>query len=221
MADKDVEFVTTRQFDSYGRRIEKRNLRRDGRSLSCPAILARANPFIVGFQSDGMFLRKGWREAMKEAKPWGASRGTSAVEALGEMLKLTDDCESSNTTKGVIALGDSVHDDAKPRAPQYALDVSGDTKFSVSNDWAIQIFSSYPEEETLVAEIGPLDKRTASEAFNQLSLVESEHEARLLFKGRDTKRKYPKLSEVEVETAQVRDETVRVFIERRRKADGF
>ena len=64
----DTEFVTDRQWDNYARRIEKRNLRLYGHSLTFTGIARRANAFIVDIRSDqkGMIVLVGWREAMKE-----------------------------------------------------------------------------------------------------------------------------------------------------------
>lgn len=64
----DTEIVTHRIWDGYARRLERANLRREGRSLSFTSIAAQANPFIVElFSKDSMIVRKGWREAMKSA----------------------------------------------------------------------------------------------------------------------------------------------------------
>lgn len=65
----DTEFVTDAQWDSYAHRVMSANLKRDGHSLSPSGIARRANTFIVDIQSDrkGMIVKKGWREAMKQA----------------------------------------------------------------------------------------------------------------------------------------------------------
>ncbi len=57
-------------------------------------------------------------------------------------------------------------------------------------DWTIQVFSHYPERETLIAETGWLDEPTARATFEQLSLTASGHEAHLLCKGRVEIRKF-------------------------------
>ncbi|MBE0427776.1 MAG: hypothetical protein IBX72_14170 [Nitrospirae bacterium] len=67
-AMQTAEFVTFKRFDSYAKRIERKNFKRYGHSLSFSAIARRANDFIVEIQSDrkGMLIRKGWRQAMAE-----------------------------------------------------------------------------------------------------------------------------------------------------------
>lgn len=61
-----TEYVTHRQWDSCSRRIEKKNLREMGRSLTFTGISRRANNYIVEIQTDGMIVRPEWREAMKK-----------------------------------------------------------------------------------------------------------------------------------------------------------
>lgn len=63
----EPEYVTFREWDSYARRIERANLRRDGRSLSFTGIAARAQKHIIECQRGGMVVRPGWRQAMREA----------------------------------------------------------------------------------------------------------------------------------------------------------
>lgn len=61
----ETEFVTHRQWDSYAKRIERRNLRQFGRSLTFTGIACRANSYIVEIRSEGMIVRPGWRAAMQ------------------------------------------------------------------------------------------------------------------------------------------------------------
>lgn len=65
---KEIEFVTNRQWDGLSIRLEKKNLREKGKSLSATSIARAANSFIVEIQSDrdGMLVRPGWREAMRQ-----------------------------------------------------------------------------------------------------------------------------------------------------------
>jgi len=64
-----TEMITEKQFDSYARRIERRNLKLRGRSLTALSISRRANCFIVDIRNDGTLLvRDGWREAMRLAE---------------------------------------------------------------------------------------------------------------------------------------------------------
>ncbi len=63
-----IEFVTDRQWDGCALRIERKNRREHGQSLTCTAISSRAHDHIVEIRSDqgGMLVRKGWRAAMKQ-----------------------------------------------------------------------------------------------------------------------------------------------------------
>lgn len=63
----NTEFVTYRQWDSYAMRVEKANIKREGRSLTAGGIANRARFWIVEIQDDkkGMIVAKNWREAMK------------------------------------------------------------------------------------------------------------------------------------------------------------
>jgi hypothetical protein len=72
----DTEFITHRQWDNYAKRVEKRNLRQHGSSLTFTAIAHRASAFIVEIRSEGMIVRKGWREAMKGQQPNTRTRAT-------------------------------------------------------------------------------------------------------------------------------------------------
>jgi hypothetical protein len=65
----DTEFITHRQWDNYAKRIEKRNLRQHGSSLTFTGISRRASGFIVEIRAEGMIVYKGWRETMKAQQP--------------------------------------------------------------------------------------------------------------------------------------------------------
>jgi hypothetical protein len=63
----DIEYISRKQWFSYARRIEKRNLKETGRSLTYTGIQQRARSFVVSIQidTDTMIVKKGWRDAMK------------------------------------------------------------------------------------------------------------------------------------------------------------
>lgn len=65
-----TEVIKGKQWDSYARRIERRNLKANGSSLSAASITMRARGYIVDIRNDEgtMVVRKGWREAMRLAK---------------------------------------------------------------------------------------------------------------------------------------------------------
>lgn len=65
----ETEMITGRQWDSYARRIERRNLKTDGVSLSAGSIKMRVRGYIVDIRlgEQTMLVRKGWRAAMREA----------------------------------------------------------------------------------------------------------------------------------------------------------
>ena len=65
----NLEFVTDKQWLGVARRLEKKNLKKVGESLTYTGIARAANYFIVETQSDrgGMLVEKGWREAMQNA----------------------------------------------------------------------------------------------------------------------------------------------------------
>ncbi len=65
----ETEFITHRQWDNYAKRIEKRNLRQHGSSLTFTGISRRASGFIREIRAEGMIVYKGWREAMKTQQP--------------------------------------------------------------------------------------------------------------------------------------------------------
>lgn len=61
----ETEVVTHRQWDSYAARIERKNLKEHGHSLSRASIAYRANAYIIEIREDTMIVRTGWREAMR------------------------------------------------------------------------------------------------------------------------------------------------------------
>lgn len=65
----DTEFITHRQWDNYAKRIEKRNLRQHGSSLTFTGIARRESGFIREIRAEGMVVYNGWREAMKTQEP--------------------------------------------------------------------------------------------------------------------------------------------------------
>jgi hypothetical protein len=67
MSSRDTEWISIRQWHSYARRIERRNMRQCGASLSATAIARRASAAIVEIQTERMRVRAGWRQAMQQA----------------------------------------------------------------------------------------------------------------------------------------------------------
>lgn len=61
----ETEVVTRRQWDNYAARIERKNLKERGHSLTRTAIAYRANSYIIEIREDTMIVRTGWREAMR------------------------------------------------------------------------------------------------------------------------------------------------------------
>ena len=66
--NENVEFVTRKQWDGYARRIEKKNMKEHGHSITFSGIARNANSYIVEIELDsgGMWVKKGWRKAMRE-----------------------------------------------------------------------------------------------------------------------------------------------------------
>ena len=64
----DYEYIGKKQWDSYARRIEKRNLKTCGKSLMASGIARRARKYIIELRLDtnSMVVRKGWRKAMQD-----------------------------------------------------------------------------------------------------------------------------------------------------------
>lgn len=62
-----TEAITKKQWENYGRRIEKKNLREKAESLTFTAICRKAYNFIIETHTDNdiMIVKKGWRKAMK------------------------------------------------------------------------------------------------------------------------------------------------------------
>ena len=67
MSSRDTAWISIRQWHSYARRIERRNVRQYGASLSSTAIARRASASIVEIQTERMRVRSGWRQAMQQA----------------------------------------------------------------------------------------------------------------------------------------------------------
>jgi hypothetical protein len=67
MSSRDTAWISIRQWNSYARRIERRNLRQYGVSLSSTAIARRAGASIVEIQTERMLVRSGWRQVMQQA----------------------------------------------------------------------------------------------------------------------------------------------------------
>jgi hypothetical protein len=65
----ETEFVTDRQWDGLAKRLQNRNLKAHGKSLSATSISNAANKYIIEIQSDrsGMVVKVGWRDAMRQA----------------------------------------------------------------------------------------------------------------------------------------------------------
>lgn len=68
-----TEYVTDRMWYGYAKRLERKNLRERGRSLTYSGIAARASEFVIELRGEAepMFVRHGWREAMKAAAEYG------------------------------------------------------------------------------------------------------------------------------------------------------
>jgi len=62
-----TEAVTYKQWDSYAKKIERKNLKESGESLTFSSIAQKASNYIVESQPDNKIIiaKKGWREAMK------------------------------------------------------------------------------------------------------------------------------------------------------------
>jgi len=69
MLKPTTEYVTSKQWESYAKRLERKNLKENGRSLTFIGIASGANGHIVEIQSDNglMIVSSGWRESMKKA----------------------------------------------------------------------------------------------------------------------------------------------------------
>ncbi len=67
--ETETEFVTDRQWDGLARRLQNRNLKTHGKSLTATSIASKANSFIVELQPwrGGMIVKVGWREIMRKA----------------------------------------------------------------------------------------------------------------------------------------------------------
>ena len=67
MIDNEHEVVTWKQWESYAKRIEKRNLKAHGISISFSGIERYARHHIVEEYTDqkASLVKKGWRDTMK------------------------------------------------------------------------------------------------------------------------------------------------------------
>jgi len=65
-----TEWVSCKQWENYAKRIERKNLREKGTSLTFSSIERRAYPYVVEVRPDQkvMLVKVGWREAMRNAK---------------------------------------------------------------------------------------------------------------------------------------------------------
>jgi len=64
----ETEIIDNRLIENYGTRLERKNLRQFHRSLSRGSICRAADSFVVEILPDLMLIiRRGWREAMREA----------------------------------------------------------------------------------------------------------------------------------------------------------
>lgn len=68
--ESETETISFRQWDNYAKRIETANIKSCGTSLTYLSISSRAQKYIVEERPDNqtMVVRKGWREAMKQAR---------------------------------------------------------------------------------------------------------------------------------------------------------
>jgi hypothetical protein len=67
--EAETEFVTNRQWDGLAARLQNKNLKANGTSLSATSIAAEANSYIIELQYDrgGMIVKVGWRDVMRQA----------------------------------------------------------------------------------------------------------------------------------------------------------
>lgn len=67
---EEVEVIAEKQWVSFAKKIERKNLKEKGASLSFSAIARKANDFIIEvYVEDGSKLvKKGWRNAMRGDK---------------------------------------------------------------------------------------------------------------------------------------------------------
>ncbi len=68
MNEKICEYITYQQWENYAKRIERKNLREKGTSLSFSGIAMRANKHIICIEHDTniLIVKPGWRKRMKE-----------------------------------------------------------------------------------------------------------------------------------------------------------
>lgn len=61
----NFEFISSITFENYAKRIEKKNLKENGESLTFTGIARKANNFIIEIIDNDYKIKIGWREAMK------------------------------------------------------------------------------------------------------------------------------------------------------------
>ena len=80
-----TEYVTTRTWDTFARRLERERLRAFGSSLSACSIARAANTYIIETSDDRpMFVRIGWRAAMIAAAQRDDFKRTKIKEKRGQ-----------------------------------------------------------------------------------------------------------------------------------------
>lgn len=61
-----MEFVTTKEWDGFARRLERSCLKTHGVSLTTGSISRAANWLITEIRGNGMFVKGDWRQAMRD-----------------------------------------------------------------------------------------------------------------------------------------------------------
>jgi hypothetical protein len=67
MRNPDTAWIPIRHWYSYAQRIERRNLRQYGTSLSATTIVRWASASIVEIQTERMLVYSDWRQVMQRA----------------------------------------------------------------------------------------------------------------------------------------------------------
>ena len=63
----DFATISSRQWKSYAKRLERKNLKQSGKSLSWGSIMDRANKHIVEIHDEWLTVTGNWKATMKEA----------------------------------------------------------------------------------------------------------------------------------------------------------
>lgn len=64
----DTKFISTRQWDSYARQLERANLKLHGKSRTATSIGMLARGAIKEVREDGMLIvRSDWRDCLRKA----------------------------------------------------------------------------------------------------------------------------------------------------------